>query len=397
MPTLTVGIFYSPGLLMPIREIQSEPFVNYQIIDQLNDLERVCSLARDADVVMLDTEFVRTRTFYPQLGLIQLFDGENLSLIDPLAMDEMTPFVELLQDTSVLKVLHACGEDIEVFKTSFGCVQFPMVDTQIMAAFMGYGLSTGFAALAHDLLNVELDKSESRTDWLARPLSQKQLEYAAADVFYLMPMYEQLLEKVTQAGWWEAAQQESELQVEKRTRTTDPEMVYLDIKGAWQLKPKELAILKPLATWRYQEAMNRDLALNFVIRENDLLTIARLALRSPKRMEEEGIDPHAIRRHSTKMINIVKAALQTPAEHYPEKIVPLMDYPGYKQLFKKLKDEVKNVSQSSGLATEFLASKKQLNQLLSWVWNKDKDPEKLPDVMQNWRLPLLGEKLEKLV
>ncbi|MCG6326527.1 ribonuclease D, partial [Vibrio alginolyticus] len=114
-------------------------------------------------------------------------------------------------------------------------------------------------------------------------------------------------------------------------------------------------------------------------------------------MEEEGIDPHAIRRHSTKMINIVKAALQTPAEHYPEKIVPLMDYPGYKQLFKKLKDEVKNVSQSSGLATEFLASKKQLNQLLSWVWNKDKDPEKLPDVMQNWRLPLLGEKLEKLV
>ncbi|QSA20019.1 HRDC domain-containing protein, partial [Vibrio furnissii] len=120
------------------------------------------------------------------------------------------------------------------------------------------------------------------------------------------------------------------------------------IKGAWQLKPKELAILKPLATWRYQEAMNRDLALNFVIRENDLLTIARLALRSPKRMEEEGIDPHAIRRHSTKMINIVKAALQTPAENYPEKIVPLMDYPGYKQLFKKLKDEVKNVSQSSG-------------------------------------------------
>ncbi|MCG6345317.1 ribonuclease D [Vibrio fluvialis] len=371
--------------------------MNYQIINQLNDLERVCALARDADVVMLDTEFVRTRTFYPQLGLIQLFDGENLSLIDPLALDEMSPFVELMQDTSVLKVLHACGEDIEVFKTSFGCVPFPMVDTQIMAAFLGYGLSTGFASLANDLLNVELDKSESRTDWLARPLSQKQLEYAAADVFYLMPMYEQLLEKVIQAGWWEAAQQESELQVEKRTRTSNPELAYLDIKGAWQLKPKELAVLKPLATWRYQEAVNRDLALNFVIRENDLLTIARLALRSPKRMEEEGIDPHAIRRHSTKMINIVKAAQQTPPEQYPEKIVPLMDYPGYKQLFKKLKDEVKNVSQSSGLATEFLASKKQLNQLLNWVWNKDKDPEKLPDVMQGWRLPLLGEKLEKLV
>ncbi len=371
--------------------------MNYQIITQLNDLERVCLSARDADVVMLDTEFVRTRTFFPQLGLIQLFDGETLSLIDPLAMEEMTPFVELLQDSSVMKVLHACGEDLEVFQNAFGCVPFPMVDTQVMAAFLGYGLSTGFASLAKDLLDVELDKSESRTDWLARPLSQKQLDYAAADVFYLLPMYEQLLEKVTQANWLDAALQESELLVEKRIKPANPEKMYLQIKGAWQLKPKELAILKPLATWRYHEAIKRDLALNFIIRENELLTIARMVLRSPKRMVEEGVDPHAVRRHSTKIIQMVKAAMQTPEEQYPDKIVPLMDYPGYKQLFKKLKDEVKSVSQSSGLATEFLASKKQLNQLLSWVWNKGRDPEHLPDVMSGWRQSLLGERLNKLV
>lgn len=382
---------------MPKRETHSEPFVNYQIITQFNELERVCLLARDADVVMLDTEFVRTRTFFPQLGLIQLFDGESLSLIDPLTMDDMSPFTELLKDTSVLKVLHACGEDLEVFQNAFGCVPFPMVDTQVMAAFLGYGLSTGFASLVKDLLDVELDKSESRTDWLARPLSQKQLDYAAADVFYLQPMYEQLLEKVTQVGWWDAAQQESELLVEKRIKSVNPDYVYLDIKGAWQLSPKELAILKPLATWRYQEAVKRDLALNFVVRENELLTIAHLALRSPKRMIEEGVDPHAVRRHSTKLIQIVKDAMQTPEDDYPEKIVPLMDYPGYKQLFKKLKDEVKAVSQSTGLATEFLASKKQLNQLLSWVWNNERDPEHLPDVMSGWRLPILGERLDKLV
>ncbi|EGQ8356017.1 ribonuclease D [Vibrio cholerae] len=371
--------------------------VNYQIISQLGDLQRVCLAARDADVVMLDTEFVRTRTFFPQLGLIQMFDGENLSLIDPTVLDEMTPFVELLQDTSVLKVLHACGEDLEVFQNAFGCTPFPMVDTQIMAAFLGYGLSTGFAALVQDQLQVELDKSESRTDWLARPLSDKQLEYAAADVFYLLPMYEKLVERVTQAGWWDAALQESELQVTKRTKVSNPELAYLDIKGAWQLKPKELAILKPLATWRYHEAVNRDLALNFVIKETDLLTISRLALRSPKRMEEEGVDPHAIRRHSSKIIAMVKAALETPADAYPPEIVPIMEYPGYKQLFKRLKDEVKSVSNTSGLATEFLASKKQLNQLLSWVWKRDRDPARLPDLMQGWRLPLLGEKLNTIV
>lgn len=369
--------------------------MNYQIITHISDLETVCQAARQADVVMLDTEFVRIRTFYPQLGLIQLYDGEHLSLIDPTEIDDMTPFIELLQDCSVMKVLHACGEDLEVFQNAFGCVPFPMVDTQIMAAFLGNGLSTGFATLVSEWVGVDLDKSESRTDWLARPLTDKQLDYAAADVYYLMPLYEKLLDKVTHAGWWDAVQQESDLLVSKRIKAGNPDMAYLDIKGAWQLKPKQLAILKPLAIWRYEEAVKRDLALNFVIREGDLMTIARLALKSPKAMEDEGLDPRAIRRHGQKLVAIVKAALSTPEDEYPEEIVPLMDYPGYKQLFKNLKDVVKQVSQTTGLATEFLASKKQLNQLLNWVWKLERDPEQLPDVMQGWRQLLLGEKLEK--
>lgn len=377
------GIFYS------------EKYVNYQIITKNKDLEEVCIHAREADIVMLDTEFVRIRTFYPQLGLIQLFDGNRLSLIDPTELTDMTPFVALLKDTSVLKVLHACGEDLEVFQNAFGCTPFPMVDTQLMAAFLGHGLSTGFATLVEEYLGVELDKSESRTDWMARPLTQKQLDYAAADVHYLLPLYEKLLDKVTQAGWWEAVQQESDLLVSKRIRVTNEENAYLDIKGAWQLKPSELAILKPLATWRYREAIKRDLALNFIFKEGDLLTVARLGLTNFKKMEAEDIDIRAINRHGAKIAAIVKQAKQTPSEEYPAKIERLMDYPGYKQVFKNMKDIVKSVSQKSGLATEFLASKKQINQLISWVWKKDRDPEVLPDLMQGWRLDLLGDKMNK--
>ncbi|USD33382.1 MULTISPECIES: ribonuclease D [Vibrio] len=369
--------------------------MNYQIITCSEQLESVCQQARETDVVMLDTEFVRTRTYYPQLGLIQLFDGEKLSLIDPTVIDDMTAFVLLLKDTSVLKVLHACGEDLEVFNNSFGCLPFPMVDTQLMAAFLGHGLSTGFASLVESYLAIELDKSESRTDWLARPLTDKQLDYAAADVYYLFPVYEKLHDDIVQAGWWEAAQQESELLATKRIKSVNAEYAYLDIKGAWQLKPRELAILKPLATWRYKEAVRRDLALNFVFKENDLLTIAKLGLQNKQRMEQEGMDLRSVQRHSARIISIVKSARMTPAEEYPEKIERLMDMPGYKQKFKTLKDEVKKVSQSSGLATEFLASKKQLNQLISWVWKKDRDPAHLPDVMQGWRLELMGEKLSK--
>nr|WP_275658774.1 ribonuclease D [Vibrio brasiliensis] len=375
----------------------SEKLVKYQIITESSQLETVCQSAREFDVVMLDTEFVRTRTYYPQLGLIQLYDGQTLSLIDPTVIDDMTAFVHLLQDTSVLKVLHACGEDLEVFQNSFGCLPYPMVDTQLMAAFLGHGLSTGFAALVNEYLNVELDKSESRTDWLARPLTDKQLEYAAADVYYLLPLYEQLFENITQAGWWQAAQQESDLIASKRIKTVNPECAYLDVKGAWQLKPKELAILKPLATWRLKEALKRDLALNFIFKENDLLTVARLGIQNRKRMEQEGMDLRSVQRHSARIISIVKAAQMTPEEEYPQKIERLMDMPGYKQKFKVLKDEVKRASQTSGLATEFLASKKQLNQLISWVWKKDRDPASLPDVMQSWRLELFGEKLNKLL
>ncbi|CAH0539364.1 Ribonuclease D [Vibrio marisflavi CECT 7928] len=371
--------------------------VNYQIITTLSELDNVCRKARNSDMVMLDTEFVRTRTYYPQLGLIQLYDGSTLSLIDPLALTDMTPFVELLQDVSVLKVLHACGEDLEVFQNTFSCTPIPIVDTQVMASFLGNGVSTGFAALVKSFLDVDLDKSESRTDWTARPLTEKQLEYAAADVFYLYPLFETLYSKVIQLGWWEAAQQESDLIMRKRVRETKSELAYLDIKGAWQLRPAELAILKLLATWRYEEAIKRDLALNFVFREGELLTVAKMAITDTKTMEKQGVDPRAIRRHGTKIISLVKQGKATPKEEYPDRIERLMDAPGYKQLFKQLKDEVKRVSINSGLTTEFLASKKQLNQLIKWIWKQDRDPARLPDLMQGWRLELLGEKLTKLV
>ncbi|WP_439333803.1 ribonuclease D [Vibrio agarilyticus] len=371
--------------------------MNYTIINTHAALEQVCRQAQERDVVMLDTEFVRTRTYHPQLGLIQLYDGEHLSLIDPTVISDLSPFAALLNDTSVLKVLHACGEDLEVFHNAFGCVPTPMVDTQIMAAFLGHGLSTGFAALVNQYLAVELDKSESRTDWLARPLSVKQLDYAAADVHYLLPLYQRLLSAVTEAGWWQAALDESALQASKRIRHPDPELAYLDIKGAWQLTPRQLAILKPLATWRLQEALRRDLALNFVFKEADLLTVARLGLTSFKRMEQEGLDIRSVQRHGTRIAALVKQGQSVSAEEYPAPIERLMDLPGYKAQFNVLKDEVKLATQRSGLASEFLASKKQINQLISWVWRRDCDPLRVPDLMQGWRLTVLGQAMRDRV
>lgn len=371
--------------------------MNYQIIDNTAALEEVCRKASQCDAIMLDTEFVRTRTYFPQLGLIQLYDGELLSLIDPTLIDDMSSLEELLKNSAVLKVLHACGEDLEVFKQSLNCTPYPMIDTQIMAAFLGHGLSTGFASLVNEYLAVELDKSESRTDWLARPLTDKQLDYAAADVFYLKPLFELLKEKLMQTNWWEASLQESDLLIEKRSSEVNPDKAYLSIKGAWQLAPNQLAILQRLAKWRVKEALKRDLALNFVFKEQDLWTVARFGLKNLKKMEENDIDHRAIRRHGEKVISMVKKAELISEDEWPDKIERLMDITGYKQQFKILKDEVNVASQHSNLATEFLASKKQLNQLLRWVWVTNREAEKLPDVLQGWRRDLFGNKLDSLI
>ncbi|MGX9418904.1 ribonuclease D [Vibrio sp. WJH972] len=372
--------------------------MSYQIITHYEDLVKTCQAARLADTVMLDTEFVRIRTYHPRLGLIQLFDGTTTSLIDPVAISDLTPLAELLQDTSVLKVLHACGEDIEVFQHALGCVPTPMIDTQILAAFLGYGVSTGFAALVKEYVGVELDKSESRADWIARPLTVKQLDYAAADVIYLAPLYTALLEKVQEKGWWESALQESQLQIDKRLQTTPDELAYVDIKGAWSLKPRALATLQLLAKWRLHEAQRRDLALNFVIRENDLLQIARLELSSEQSMAQEGIDQMALKRHGRKLIQLVKQSGDVAEADYPAAIVPLNDYPGYKQLFKTLKDKVKKASEQSGLSPEFIASRKQINQLISHQWKAEgKRSEQLPDLMKGWRKELVGLMLQELI
>lgn len=372
--------------------------MDYQLITDNKALEKLCQSVRNSTWLMLDTEFVRIRTFYPKLGLIQLFDGEQLALIDPLTIDDMTPFVKLLNDKTITKVLHACGEDIEVFQHAFGCIPYPMVDTQIMAAFLGHGLSTGFASLVQQYLGVELDKSEARTDWCARPLTQKQMQYAAADVFYLLPLFEQLKPQLEQANWWQDALQESQHQAQKRLSNTDIALLYREIKGAWKLTPLQLARLQPLAEWRYREAVKRDLALNFIFKEIDLLEVARLGLTQKHAMLEAGMDERSVMRHGKAIAKLVSDANQLPTDSHPEKVIRLVDENQYKQTFKTLKDVVQKVAKETGLATEFLASKKQIHQLIKWVWHHNKAPHCLPDVMQGWRQPLLGEEmLVKLV
>ncbi|MGF1763783.1 ribonuclease D [Aliivibrio kagoshimensis] len=371
--------------------------MNFEIITDHNRLLEVCAIVSKKSYLMVDTEFVRTRTLYPKLGLIQIYDGEILALIDPIEIDDMSPFWQVLKDPDVTKVLHACGEDLEVFQHYAGCMPSPMLDTQIMASFLGYGMSAGFASLVKDFLDVELDKGESRTDWLARPLTSKQQDYAAADVYYLLPMFELIKQQVIDAGWWSAVEQETTLIMSKRQSVKNPDKAYLDIKNAWQLQPNQLAQLRILAKWRLEEARKRDLALNFVVKELSLWKMARYDIRSKDQMLKEEFDFREVQRHGNKLMNLMLEADQVNQSDYPDKISRLVDFPQYKQIFKQLKDQVKVVSEECGLATEFLASKKQLNQFLSSQWKHPEGTSGTPDVLSGWRKALLQQKLSAVI
>ncbi|EBX9236255.1 ribonuclease D [Salmonella enterica subsp. salamae serovar Springs] len=370
--------------------------MNYQMIETDDALASLCEAVRACPAIALDTEFVRTRTYYPQLGLIQLFDGTNVALIDPLGISDWSPLKAVLRDTGITKFLHAGSEDLEVFLNAFGELPEPLIDTQILAAFCGRPLSWGFASMVEEYTGVALDKSESRTDWLARPLSERQCVYAAADVWYLLPIAKKLMIETEAAGWLPAALDECRLMQQRRQEIQAPEEAWRDITNAWQLRTRQLACLQLLADWRLRKARERDMAVNFVVREENLWAVARYMPGSLGELDSLGLSGSEIRFHGKTLISLVAKAQALPEEALPEPLLNLMDMPGYRKAFKAIKALVAEVSAAHHVSGELLASRRQINQLLNWHW-KLKPQNGQPELISGWRTELMAEKLTLLL
>ncbi len=387
------GVFVFTKKSLDIKT-QEKPVLNYQFITTNTALEDVCKAASEVSQIALDTEFVRIRTYYPHLGLIQMYDGKQISLIDPLTITEWTPFVELLTNPAVLKYLHAGSEDLEVFSHQFGCVPTPMIDTQVVAAFLGYPISCGFATLVEKYEHIALDKSESRTDWLARPLTEKQCQYASGDVFYLLPLAKKLIAQAQEVGYMDAIVDECEMIAERRQETVSPELAYRDIGNAWQLRGQQLACLKMLAEWRLNQARARDMALNFVVREEHLWSVARYLPTSLAELDALSLSGQEIRCHGRRLLDFVAKAKQIKDEDCPEPIGNLIEQPNYKKAFKAIKTVIQEVSEGQRYNPELLASRRQINQLLNIYW-KIKTGE--PELLSRWRKALLAEKITAIL
>ncbi len=385
----------------PFVPNDNKSLVRSYIQDDKSLVELCDKLAKSA-VIAIDTEFVRTRTLYPKLGLLQINNGEHLALIDPIAIDDLSPFWDLLTNGDICKVLHACSEDLEVFLTaapSSGREGKPvnLIDSQIMMSFLGHGLSMGYAAMVNHYTGIELDKSESRTDWTRRPLTERQLTYAEADVEYLFQIYPRILAELETVGWLVAAKQETQCLVERKFIPIDETQLYRNIKMSWCLGSRQLNLLQHLALWRFDQAKKRDLPLGFVAKDTTIMALAKYNPDNLGVMAKiEGIDVLDVKHKGSAMLYVLKQANKVPEKDHPSKINRLDEYPGYKQIFKQVKTFMADIALESGLSIESLASKKQINQFLTQHFKlKANESRGVADILQGWRFELFGEKLQK--
>ncbi|XKM14552.1 ribonuclease D [Orbaceae bacterium ac157xtp] len=352
----------------------------YKLITTNQDLKQYCQSLLNAKHLSIDTEFIRTKTFYPHLGLLQLFDGEQVVLIDPLLITDWNDFIALFLRSDREFYFHACSEDLEVFQYHFNLIPTPILDSQILASFLDNPLSSGYATLVNKYLNIELDKSETRTDWLKRPLTSKQLHYAANDVYYLTPLIEKLKSLVFDKGWLNAAYSECEQMVKKKSVVVQPENAYLLIKNAWQLKGNELYCLKNLAEWRMMYAKEHDIALNFVIHEEVLWKLAKYQPRTFAEMSSLGLRGHEIRLFG----EIIKEILTLPKQNI-DPIKRVVNYTDYKYWSNLIRNVSEDISKETNLNKELLISKRQIDQFVRWKHNEIKD---LPELLSGWRKEL---------
>ena len=365
---------------------------NTVFITQQEQLDELVLESQDCKVLALDTEFVRTRSYYAKLGLIQVYNGSTLALIDPLGDINLCGFWKLLEDESIIKLLHSASEDLEIF-AHYGNVQpKPYFDSQIAASLIGIGHGVGYAKLIDTCLGIQLDKGESRTDWLKRPLTVKQKHYAANDVFYLFHVFSYLEEQLSIVGRLDWLYEEGEFLCNGRMDEIDYENAYLKVKNGFQLQPKQLAYLKPLATWRLRTAVDRDLALGFVLKDHAMIAIAKRAPSDISELENirELLDSER-RKHGQAIINCMKDA---DLSNLPAAIDIIAFRTDYKTSFKEVKSTLTQVSEEMKIPIELIGSKRYIHQYLNWIWS-DPNP-KPPRILTGWRKDIVETLLNNL-
>ncbi|MES1254161.1 MAG: ribonuclease D [Acidobacteriota bacterium] len=365
-------------------------------IDRPDQLAEAVARWQAAPSIALDTEFVRERTFRARLGFVQVAVAGEVALVDAVRINDLSPLGTILASAGSRKILHACSEDLPVLRRATGVSLTPLFDTQIAAAFAGLGLSLSYAALIRALLGVQLDKDETRTDWLRRPLSPEQLRYAADDVEYLPAAAAELERRLVALGRLEWALEDSATLAASDADGPAPSDAWRRVKGLDRCPPLVQAVARGLAAWREREAARLDVARPFLLRDETLLALARrdtVSLQEVVRLP--GYDP---RRHATYAPQWIEAL--AAARHAIETGAASVDAPAHSAADLDRRQAIEDAlgalvarrAAELSLAPELLLSRRQRDRALD-AWG---GRGSLANAVGGFRGALLGAELDAL-
>jgi len=356
------------------------------LITQTAELAAFCQRQGGTEFVAVDTEFMRDKTYWPQLCLVQVAGPEEAAAIDTLAPGiDLKPLYDLLADTAITKVFHAARQDMEVFYHLTDRLPTPIVDTQVAAMVCGFGDSVSYETLATKLASARIDKSSRFTDWARRPLSERQLAYALSDVTHLRLAYEKLrrrIEKTGRHGWFA---DEMAVLTDPKTYRANPQEMWRRLKVRSD-KPRFLALLRELAAWREEEAQKRNLPRNRIVKDE---TLIELAAHAPRNAEELGHARglgrgFAESKQGSAILAAIERGLAVPEAECPKPDPRPVLPAGIGPLVELLKVLLKSKCEQHGVAQRLIASSDDLDLLAA------DDTADVP-ALHGWRREVFGE------
>ena len=371
--------------------------MKYFWVEEHRQLLTMVATLKDSDVLAIDTEFERSQTFYPRPGLLQISDGQDCYLVDPLAIRDWQPLTELIHQPERVKIFHSASEDIELLCHFLDWRPEPIFDTQIAAAFVGEGWANSYQKLVERHCQVSLAKEQTRSDWLARPLNENQCEYAALDVYYLVPIYRILQQQLQQLGrsdWFQEEVRTRLSQVYHHVQQIDPEG-YRRLKNIWKLSSRALVVAMRLFKWREQQARLEDVPRNQIMRDSAIIAIAQSKPINHRQMAAATDMTHRqIRHYGEEIIDIARSCQAIAKHDLPDRLPPpLGKVP--RQLLKKVKSALIASAEQQNIASELLTHKQSLTQLIRSGYSES--GFLLPEYYQGWRYQCVGEELKKLL
>lgn len=360
-----------------------------RLVTTSEQLEAAAFRLQGAGRLAIDTEFMRERTYSPQLCLVQVASDADCYLVDPLAVADLAPLFAVLADRGRPKILHAARQDLEVLLNASGGVPGPVFDTQVAAALLGLPPQVGYADLVARQLGHSIDKGQTRTDWSRRPLSDAQLAYAADDVHHLLQLQTELaaaLESLGRAGW---LQEDCTALEQPGLYRTDPADAWRRLKGLGRLRPAEQSVARALAGWREERAIAADKPRGWILSDEALYALATLSPATTADLEQvRALPPATLRKRGDELLALIRAARES-ARDLPPSPGPQRPTPEQTRGIARLQQQVRDVATRLGIQPEVLATRRDVEGMVLG------SPEQSP-LLRGWRREVIGLQLLEL-